>query len=143
METLLGTTTFVLHRVAVAGRRAIAERLAVRPGLTLWEYAALAELDERGPVAQNVVAEALGLDPSDVVKLMDELLTAQLVTRDRDAEDRRRYRIALTAKGRRSLATGHDVVRKVEEATLAPLSPAERSTLHRLVSKVHTNSVAK
>ncbi len=102
METLAGTTTFVLHKVAVASRRAIAARLAERPGLTLWEYAALAELTDQGAVAQNVLAGALGIDTSDMVRLMDDLIAKELVARDRDPADRRRYRIGLTAKGRRS-----------------------------------------
>ena len=61
METLAGRH-FVLHKVAVASRRAIADRLAERPGLTLWQYAALAELGDQGPAAQNSLAAGLGMD---------------------------------------------------------------------------------
>jgi MarR family transcriptional regulator, lower aerobic nicotinate degradation pathway regulator len=137
METLLGTTTFVLHKVAVASRRAIAERLAERPGLTLWQFAALAELDDRGPVAQNALAAALGMDPSDMVRLMDELIGRRLVARDRDPADRRRYQVRLAAGGRKALATGRNVVREAEKATLAPLTAAERATLRDLALKIH------
>jgi MarR family transcriptional regulator, lower aerobic nicotinate degradation pathway regulator len=137
METLLGTTTFVLHKVAVASRRAIAEQLAERPGLTLWQFAALAELDDRGPVAQNALAAALGMDPSDMVRLMDELIGRRLVARDRDPADRRRYQVRLAAAGRKTLATGRNVVREAEKATLAPLTAAERATLRDLALKIH------
>jgi MarR family transcriptional regulator, lower aerobic nicotinate degradation pathway regulator len=137
METLLETTTFVLHKVAVASRRAIAERLAERPGLTLWQFATLAELDDHGPVAQKALAAALGMDPSDMVRLMDELIDGRLVTRDRDPLDRRRYQVTLTAAGRKALATGRTGVREVEKATLAPLTAAERATLHDLAMKIH------
>jgi MarR family transcriptional regulator, lower aerobic nicotinate degradation pathway regulator len=138
METLAGTTTFVLHKVAVASRRAIAARLAERPGLTLWEFAALAELTDQGAVAQNVLAAALGIDASDMVRLMDELLAKELVARDRDPADRRRYRIGLTAKGRRAVATARKVIAEVEQVTLQPLSAAERATLRALAAKVHS-----
>ncbi|MDX6258688.1 MAG: MarR family transcriptional regulator, lower aerobic nicotinate degradation pathway regulator [Kribbellaceae bacterium] len=137
METLLGTTTFVLHKVAVTSRRAIADRLGEKPGLTLWQFAALAELDERGSAAQNALAAALGMDPSDMVRLMDELIDRRLVARDRDPADRRRYRVRLTAGGRKVLAAGRNVVREVEKATLAPLTAAERATLHDLALKIH------
>ena len=137
METLLGTTTFVLHKVAVASRRAIADRLGEKPRLTLWQFAALAELDDRGPVAQNALAAALGMDPSDMVRLMDELIDRRLVARDRDPADRRRYRVTLTAGGRKTLAAGRNVVREVEKATLAPLTAAERATLRDLAVKIH------
>jgi MarR family transcriptional regulator, lower aerobic nicotinate degradation pathway regulator len=137
MESLLGTTTFVLHKVAVASRRAIAERLGEKPGLTLWQFAALAELADGGPVAQNALAAALAMDPSDMVRLMDELIDRRLVARDRDPADRRRYRVTLTAGGRKALAAGRSVVREVEKATLAPLTAAERATLHDLALKIH------
>ncbi|ADB29898.1 transcriptional regulator, MarR family [Kribbella flavida DSM 17836] len=137
MDALLGMTTFVLHKVGVAGRREIAQRLAVRPGVTLWQFAALAELADQGPAAQRELAGGLGLDPSDMVRLMDELLAAGFVSRERDPQDRRRYRITLTPLGRRTFTTARGVVRKVEQSTLAPLTVAERAQLHRLAGKVH------
>lgn len=140
METLAGTTTFVLHKVAVASRRAIADRLAERPGLSLWQYAALAELGDHGPGAQNGLAAALGMDPSDMVRLMDELVAKRLVARERDPADRRRYRITLTMKGRRARTTAGKVIQEVERTTLEPLSAAERATLHALATKIRTRS---
>ena len=137
METLLWMTTFVLHKVGVAGRREIAERLAVRPGITLWQFAALAELADQGPSAQSALAGGLGLDPSDMVRLMDELLEDELVSRERDPDDRRRYRIALTGLGRRTFTTARTVVQKVENSTLSPLTATERAQLLKLAAKVH------
>jgi DNA-binding MarR family transcriptional regulator len=140
METLSGTTTFVLHKVAVASRRAIADRLSERPGLTLWQYAALAELGDQGPAAQNSLASALGMDPGDMVRLMDELVAERLVARDRDPADRRRYRITLTANGRTALSSARKVIREVERVTLKPLTTTERATLHALATKIRTHS---
>lgn len=141
METLLGMTTFVLHKVGVASRRAIAERLAVKPGITLWQLAALSGLGDQGTLAQNELAAGLGADPSDMVRLMDGLLADGLASRDRDPGDRRRYRISLTPKGKKALVAARAVVREVERATLQPLTTAERATLHRLVTKIHRDSV--
>ncbi len=139
METLSGTTTFVLHKVAVASRRAIADRLAESTGhLTLWQYAALAELGDQGPTAQKGLGAALGVDPGDMVRLMDELVARRLVARERDPADRRRYRITLTARGRNTLAAARKVVREVERVTLQPLTAAERTTLHALVTKIRS-----
>ena len=61
-----------------------------------------------------------------MVRLMDELISKRLVGRERDPADRRRYRINLTAKGR-TAATGGQVTREVEQASLEPLSAAERA----------------
>ncbi|MFF0862674.1 MarR family winged helix-turn-helix transcriptional regulator [Nonomuraea sp. NPDC003560] len=134
--TLLGTTTFVLHKVGVAGRRALATRLTADTGLSLWEFAALATLDDFGPAAQREVGDRLGLDPSDMVRLMDGLMAEGLAARERDPADRRRYRISLTAAGRDALERARAVVADVERETLAPLTDAERRDLHSLVTKL-------
>ncbi|MFI7110867.1 MarR family winged helix-turn-helix transcriptional regulator [Nonomuraea sp. NPDC050227] len=134
--TLLGTTTFVLHKVGVAGRRALAARLTADTGLSLWEFAALATLDDFGPAAQREVGDRLGLDPSDMVRLMDGLMAEGLAARERDPADRRRYRISPTAAGRDVLERARAVVADVERETLAPLTDAERRDLHSLVMKL-------
>ncbi|MFB9908516.1 MarR family winged helix-turn-helix transcriptional regulator [Allokutzneria oryzae] len=135
--TLLGITTFVLHRVAVTSRSAVAERMARDAGLGLWQFAVLAAVADTGPAAQREIGDSLGLDPSDLARLMDELLTADLVARERDTADRRRYRVTLTTTGRAALRRAKAVVAKVEQETLAPLTETERKRLHALVGKIH------
>lgn len=76
-----------------------------------------------------------------MVRLMDELISTRMVSRERDPADRRRYRITLTVEGRNALTTAQKAVREVERTTLQPLTAAERATLHNLVAKIHTRSV--
>jgi DNA-binding MarR family transcriptional regulator len=67
--------------------------------------------------------------------MVDSLEAAGLVTRRRDPNDRRRYQLALTAKGRRQ---ARETQREIEAATdhvLRHLDPAERDTLSRLARK--------
>ncbi|MEW9550232.1 MarR family winged helix-turn-helix transcriptional regulator [Nonomuraea sp. NPDC050783] len=134
--TLLETTTFVLHKVGVAGRRAVAARLAAETGLSLWEFAVLATLADTGPAAQREVGGRLGADPSDMVRIMDGLLREGLAARERDPADRRRYRVTLTPSGRRRLARARAAVAETERERLAPLSPDERAQLHGLVARL-------
>ncbi|MFC5834066.1 MarR family winged helix-turn-helix transcriptional regulator [Nonomuraea insulae] len=140
--TLLATTTFVLHKVGAAGRRVLAGRLADEAGLSLWEFAALAALADFGASAQREVGDRLGLDPSDMVRLMDGLVAAGLAERDRDPADRRRYRVSVTPSGLDALNRARSLVEKVERETLAPLTPAERTRLRELVTKVFTGGQA-
>jgi DNA-binding MarR family transcriptional regulator len=134
--TLLGITTFVLHKVGITNRRAVADRLTAEAGVGLWQFAVLSALSDFGPSAQRDVGDRLGLDPSDLVRLMDELLQAGLIDRVREPEDRRRYRISLTPAGRATLRTAKGTVAKAEQDALAPLTEAERARLHELVVKV-------
>ncbi|RSN14322.1 MarR family transcriptional regulator [Nonomuraea sp. WAC 01424] len=137
--TLLGTTTFVLHKVGVANRRALADRRTGETGLSLWEFAALATLDDFGPAAQREIGDRLGLDPSDMVRLMDGLMDGSLAVRERDPADRRRYRISLTTAGSDALVRARTVVTDVERETLAPLTDDERRLLHTLVTKLFSH----
>ncbi|MEV4011597.1 MarR family winged helix-turn-helix transcriptional regulator [Nonomuraea angiospora] len=134
--TLLAITTFVLHKVGVGSRRAVAARLADEAGLSLWQFAVLATLADSGPAAQREIGGRLGLDPSDMVRLMDELIGAGLAERDRDPADRRRYRVSLTPAGRAALERGRALVEHVERETLAPLTAEERARLHELITKI-------
>ena len=53
-------------------------------------------------LSQKMLATRLGLDPTIVVALVDELEDRGLLTRERDAEDRRRHRLRITTGGRAS-----------------------------------------
>nr|WP_055506839.1 MarR family transcriptional regulator [Nonomuraea pusilla] len=136
--TLLGSTTFVLHKVGVANRRAFAERLSARTGLGLWEFAVLATLADFGPAAQREVGDRLGLDPSDMVRLMDGLMDEGLARRERDPADRRRYRLSLSEAGREALGRARETLAETERETLAALTPDERAQLHTLVTRLLT-----
>ncbi|MFG2073374.1 MarR family winged helix-turn-helix transcriptional regulator [Nonomuraea maritima] len=140
METppsLLAVTTFTLHKGAVANRRTLADRLSARTGLGLWHFAVLTALDDFGPAAQRRLGDRLGLDPSDMVRLMDDLIEMSLADRERDPSDRRRYRVTLTAAGRSALEEAHRVIAEVENETLAPLTADERAHLHALAVKLY------
>jgi DNA-binding MarR family transcriptional regulator len=89
----------------------------------------------RQPVSQREVSEALGLDPADMVAVIDLLVDAQYVQRDRDPADRRRYALVLTRQGRRALDRLEAVAAEATEAVLATLSASERAQLHRLAVK--------
>lgn len=136
--TLLETTTFVLHKVGAGNRRALAGRLTRETGLSLWEFAVLATLADFGPAAQREVGGRLGLDPSDMVRLMDGLMDEGLAERERDPSDRRRYRVSLTSAGTQTLERARSAVADVERESLAPLTQAERRQLHELITKLFT-----
>ncbi|MBY8878794.1 MarR family winged helix-turn-helix transcriptional regulator [Actinacidiphila acidipaludis] len=133
--TLTGLTPYLLSRTGKAARGALAARLAEQ-GLRLWHMAVLAALADFGPHAQRELAVRLSIDPSDVVKVVDELAGPGYVERARDPGDRRRVVVTLTPAGRTALAGLSDQAAAVRDAVLAPLDPAERATLHALLSRV-------
>ena len=84
-------------------------------------------------LSQQELSVRLGLDPTIVVGLVDELEGRGLVTRERDPEDRRRHRLGITAKGRKIHTTAVRAVADAERDFLAPLSRADRETLRGLL----------
>ena len=94
----------------------------------------LADLSEGS--SQQELGRQLGLDSSGLVSVIDDLESQGLVERRRDSADRRRYAIHLTRAGRTKLARARQAVKLRADDLLAPLSSAERETLHDLLARV-------
>jgi DNA-binding MarR family transcriptional regulator len=86
-------------------------------------------------LAQSRLAEAVGLDRSTLVPLLDQFETDALVER-RPGPDRRTNGLWLTPAGKRFLAKVKERVAAHEQRLLAPLSASERATLFALLAKV-------
>ncbi|MEV6470034.1 MarR family transcriptional regulator [Kitasatospora sp. NPDC051702] len=133
---LLDLDSYLLSRIGRTARARLAERLAGR-GLRLWDMAVLAALADFGPQAQRDLVRRLGVDPSDLAKVADQLAAAGYVERARDQTDRRRVTVSVTGAGRELLAELDAEARAVQGEVLAPLDEAERRALHGLLLRVH------
>ena len=58
------------------------------------------------PLSQQDIARRLGIDPTVLVGVVDELERRSLVERRRDPADRRRYLLVVTGDGTELLASG-------------------------------------
>ena len=117
------------------GRRA-AESSKLPCGLRPRHLIALKLLSEQGPVSQQGLAEALSLDPSNVVGLLNELEDRKLITRRRDPADRRRHIVELSLLGADEFALANAQFRLIEDELLRVLSSEERATLFHLFARV-------
>ncbi|MGW3540042.1 MarR family winged helix-turn-helix transcriptional regulator [Nocardia niigatensis] len=104
-------------------------------GTPLREHWVLTYLAERSEISQQEMADAMEIDRSEVVRLIDSLEKAGLVTRNRDPHDRRKYRLAITAAGNRLREETDAKIFAATDVLLARLTPTERETLHRLSLK--------
>ncbi|WP_328290028.1 MarR family winged helix-turn-helix transcriptional regulator [Nocardia aurantiaca] len=104
-------------------------------GTPLREHWVLTYLAERNEISQQEMANVMEIDRSEVVRLIDSLEQAGLVTRNRDPEDRRKYRLAITAAGNRVREETDAKIFAATDVLLARLTPTERETLHRLSLK--------
>ncbi len=126
---------FLLARVSGEVVRATNAALAGE-GLRVRQYSVLLlACDSPDGISQRTMARVLGLDPSQVVALVDELAQAGLVARLPAPTDRRAKLVAATDVGRRkrgqAAARAADAVR----GALGPLSTDEQATLRALLSR--------
>jgi DNA-binding MarR family transcriptional regulator len=128
---LLRWPTYALGQLARAAATQLDDALA-REGLSLRTHQVLVCLAEFGQVSQQQVCDAIVVDRSDMVRLLDQLEQLGQVVRDRDRADRRRHLLTLTPTGRSALARGERVIERVTGNVLSNLSGAERRALHRL-----------
>lgn len=68
-------------------------------GLTFPQYLALLALSGRPPCTVGDLSRALGLETNTLTPLLKRLEAVGYVTRERDRDDERRVRVALTARG--------------------------------------------
>jgi DNA-binding MarR family transcriptional regulator len=132
---LLALPTYLTGHAARVGHRILGEVMAAHD-LRLPHFAVLTALAELGPLAQHDLADRLTLNRSHLVGYLDEVESRGLVRRERDPEDRRRQRVALTTAGKslqRKLMRGAELA---QEEFLAPLSHDERARLVSLLTKV-------
>jgi DNA-binding MarR family transcriptional regulator len=104
-------------------------------GLRARHLIALKLLSEHGPASQQGLADALSLDSSNVVGLLNELEERELISRRRDPADRRRHIVELSARGEDELRIAYARPRSVEDDLFSALTPKERDTFYRLLTR--------
>jgi DNA-binding MarR family transcriptional regulator len=106
-----------------------------RVGLKPRQVQAVVLLAERGGMTQRELGEVMAVDPSILVGLLNPLEEEGLISRQRDACDRRRHNILLTRKGRQRVAEVEREQAAAEDAYFAELEAGERDQLRELLSR--------
>jgi DNA-binding MarR family transcriptional regulator len=136
MTALTDDLGFLLSRASGQVVRATNAALA-GSGLRVRQYSVLAlAADSAEGISQRDLAELLGLDPSQVVLLVDELAGAGLVERRPSPSDRRAKLVAATAEGRRLRTAAADGAAAGVRAQLQALSDDEQQTMKVLLQRV-------
>jgi DNA-binding MarR family transcriptional regulator len=104
-------------------------------GLTTALFALLNVLGTREGAIQQELGAAMGIDPSTMVSLIDQLEAAGLAKRRPRPTDRRAREVAITPKGRRVLEQARELAAQVEVDVLGGLSAAERRQLLALLRR--------
>ncbi len=97
--------------------------------LSMSEVFALGELSESDTLSQQDLADRLGLEKSTVSRLAGNLERRGWLSRERDAANRRFYRLGLTSRGREVTRQLGGHFQSYHAALLRKLTPDERAGL--------------
>ena len=132
---LMEDTGFLLSRSSGLAVRTTNSHLA-RFGLRVRQYSVLSVACDRNGITQRELAEVLGLDPSQIVALVDELEAEGLVERRPDPRDRRTRLVSATRRGRFVRKKASAATDDSREQFLAPLGLEDRAVLHDLLRRL-------
>jgi|RhiMethySRZTD1v2_1073278.scaffolds.fasta_scaffold918748_2 DNA-binding MarR family transcriptional regulator len=104
--------------------------LGPRHGSTLLRLARL------GATSQQHLIEALAVDPSAIVAILNDLERDGMVVRTRDPADRRRHIVEITGTGRKAACEVENAIAEVERDIFAQLDADEVDQLHALLSRL-------
>jgi DNA-binding MarR family transcriptional regulator len=105
-------------------------------GVSRNQFLVLMALAETGPVCQQFLADLIGIDPRNIVPILDSLEARGLLSRETDPADRRRRLIELTSAGQSIVAELSALGEQTERELLAPVPPADRESLRRILRTV-------
>ncbi len=129
------STAFLLAQVGARASALFASRLQELE-LVPAHAGALRTIAGNAGISQQALAALLGMVPSRLVAVLDELEKRGFVERRNDPEDRRVYAIHLTDKGGKAMADIGRVARAHDDAICAPLSDKERELLRSLLARI-------
>src|SRR5947209_17038429 len=131
VSEFVGQLLFRLWRVSHTHTAAALEAVGLTPAL----FALLNVVGARDGAIQQELGAALGIDPSTMVSLIDQLESAQLAERRPSPSDRRARAVAITPRGRRLLGRARRMVSDSQDEVLHGLTSKERRELVRLLRR--------
>jgi DNA-binding MarR family transcriptional regulator len=133
-----GDLAFLIAQVGSHAQDSFGKR--VDPlGLRLAHVGVLKAIFAASGLTQRELGDSLGMFPSNLVRLIDELERKELVRRGHNASDRRSYTLVLTKKGQSITLELIALTRAHEDHICAALTQPERRELTRLLRKIATD----
>jgi DNA-binding MarR family transcriptional regulator len=108
-------------------------------GVTALQYTALTVLERRDDLTAAALARNSFVRTQSMADLVSTLERQELISRHVDDDDKRRYLIQLTAKGRRLIADHADAVAELEHLMTQGLSAAHLVTLREALNLCREN----
>jgi len=126
---------FLLYRAAEESH-ALANQMLAGMALTARQAGILTMVTELEPMTQKALGDALRIDRTTMVALLDDLEDKGYVARQRHPRDRRAFLVHPTDSGRTAKVAAVRILDEQQRLFLAPLTPAERGQLAALLGRL-------
>jgi DNA-binding MarR family transcriptional regulator len=133
MRKLLG---YNLAQAAIPSFKIFTKRIGEPFELRRIDFTILMLVAANPGVTQRQISLALDVSAPRLTLVFDKLEERELLTRTRNADDRRKQSIALTRKGAALVRKADHVADSMEKELLGHLTDVERSMLFQLLEKV-------
>lgn len=129
MESSLANPTLRALRRILRASDLSGRRLAAATGMTPSQLLVLQEIERRGEATPTVIASTLQFGQPTVTSIIDRLVAAGYVTRERGAQDRRRMLLRITGAGRAMLNDAPDLLQSQFRDSFAELAAWEQAMI--------------
>ena len=127
---------FLIYRAAEESH-ALANEMLAGIGLNARQVGILTMVTELAPMTQKALGDALRIDRTTMVALLDDLEEMGYVARQRHPRDRRAFLVHPTDSGRTAKAAAVRILDEQQRRFTAPLTPAECEQLAALLKRLH------
>lgn len=134
--SMRGRVPFLLYRASQMSL-ALANDMLAELDLCARQVGILTMVTELQPMTQKALADALRIDRTTMVALLDDLEAKAYVTRARHPRDRRAFLIQPTDAGRAAKLAAVQILDEQQRRFLSPLSASERRQLAGLLIRLH------
>jgi MarR family transcriptional regulator, lower aerobic nicotinate degradation pathway regulator len=104
--------------------------------VTPTQFAALAKLDDQGPMSQSQLGRLTFMDPATIFSVVGRLVKRGWVAQEADGADGRRVVLRLTSSGADAVGAMKRNAADVTRRILAPLDPREAALLMQLLRRI-------
>jgi DNA-binding MarR family transcriptional regulator len=127
---------FLLYRASEISL-SLANEMLAEMALNARQAGILTMVTELEPMTQKALGDALRIDRTTMVALVDDLEDKGYVARQRHPRDRRAFLIHPTDSGRAAKVAAVRILDEQQRRFLAPLTPAESGQLAALLTRLH------
>ena len=106
-------------------------------GLRPVDFSMLSLITHNPGITSRQLCTALNIQPPNLVGMINQLQTREMIVRRPHPHDGRAMGLHLTPEGRKMMKQAEVTAFELEEATTAKLSPTERKTLMQLLQKIY------